>query len=243
MRKRGIICDSGKIVIIQSVGKMESVELAQGNVEQKQNGETMASPVQEMPISIETPETADTEKMNGSPFKIPLITMDNRHIATLVETTDTEQSATDTDFTPSQEKSYTDIEFTPVEEKPPHDYTEAMDCDENKVAEANHTPSVDFFIEKNVTELARSSWRGSSRNQRYLKGCLWSPDGTCLLTTVNGDGMHVFETPSDLYSSDSISADRPLDCLQSAVHIKEGGIVYDYCWFPFMSSQDPATCW
>lgn len=222
---------------------METEELAQDHIEQKQNGETIRSPVQEIPISVETPETGDTEKMNGSPFKIPLITMDNRHIATLIETTDTEQSATDNDFTPSEEKSYTDIEFTSVEEKPQQNYTEAMDCDENKAIETNHIPSVDFFIEKNVIELARSSWRGSSRNQRYLKGCLWSPDGTCLLTTVNGDGMHVFETPSDLYSSDSISADRPLDCLQSAVHIKEGGIVYDYCWFPFMNSQDPATCW
>lgn len=224
---------------------MESEELTQNNnAEQKQNGDTVCSPVQEMPISIQTPDTADTDKTNGSPFKIPLITMDNRHIATLVEvqTTDTEQSTTDNDFTPSQEKSYTDIEFTPVEEKPQHDYTEAMDCDD-KTIESHHIPSVDFFIEKNVIELARCSWRGSSRSQRYLKGCLWSPDGTCLLTTVNGDGMHVFETPSDLYGSDAISSDRPLDCLQSAVHIKEGGIVYDYCWFPFMNSQDPATCW
>lgn len=221
---------------------MESEEIVQDNIEQDQNGQTLSSPVQEIPISVETPDIDAMEKTNGSPFKIPLITMDNRHIATLVETTDTEQSTTDTDFTPSQEKSYTDIVFTPVEEKPPHDYTEAMDCDD-KAIESNQVPSVDFFIEKNVIELARSSWRGSSRNQRYLKGCLWSPDGTCLLTTVNGDGMHVFETPSDLYSSDAISPDRPLDCLQSAVHIKEGGIVYDYCWFPFMNSQDPATCW
>lgn len=221
---------------------MESEELNQDMLEQNQNGQTFSSPVQEIPISVETPDT-EAEKTNGSPFKIPIITMDNRHIATLVETTDTEQSTTDIDFTPSQEKSYTDVEFTPVEEKRPYDYTEAMDCDDTAI-ESNHMlSSVDFFIEKNVIELARSSWRGSARNQRYLKGCLWSPDGTCLLTTVNGDGMHVFETPSDLYSSDAISPDRPLDCLQSAVHIKEGGIVYDYCWFPFMNSQDPATCW
>lgn len=217
---------------------MESEESIQKNMEETQNGESFSSPVQEMPISVETPDT-DAEK--ASPFKIPLITIDNRHIATLVETSDTEQS-TDIDFTPSQEKSYTDIEFTPVEEKPPNDFTEAMDCDD-KAIESNHSPLVDFFIERNVVELARCSWRGSSRNQRYLKGCLWSPDGTCLLTTVNGDGMHVFETPSDLYGADSISTDRPLDCLQSAVHIKEGGIVYDYCWFPFMNSGDPATCW
>lgn len=61
--------------------------------------------------------------------------------------------------------------------------------------------------------------------------------------SVNGDGMHIFETPRDLYGAESISPDRPLDCLQSVVHIKEGGTVYDYCWFPFMNSNDAATCW
>lgn len=141
----------------------------------------------------------------------------------------------DTDYTPSEEK--VEMEFTPVEEKPSQNYDVAMD---NR---ADEWPPIDFFIEKNVVELARCSWRGSSKNQRYLKGCLWSPDGTCLLTTVNGDGMHVFETPRDLFEVDSISPQRPLDCLQSVVHVKEGGIVYDYCWFPLMNSNDPATCW
>lgn len=179
-----------------------------------------------------------------SPFKIPILTDGNKLIATLVEVSgfsDTDQS-TDVDYTPSEEKSSTDIDFTPVKEKQPQNYDEVMDFDESPV-ETHVIPSVDFFIEKNVVELARCSWRGSSRNQRYLKGCLWSPDGTCLLTTVNGDGMHVFETPRDLYSAETVSADRPLDCLQSVVHVKEGGIVYDYCWFPFMNSGDPATCW
>ena len=144
-----------------------------------------------------------------------------------------------TDKTPNEEKSATAMDFTPIKEKQPYNDEEAMDCD-NKEIELR---PVDFFIEKNVVELARSSWRGSTKHQRYLKGCLWSPDGTCLLTTVTGDGMHVFETPRDLYEAETISPARPLDCLQSAVHIKEGGTVYDYCWFPFMSSNDPATCW
>lgn len=101
---------------------------------------------------------------------------------------------------------------------------------------------VPYFEEKQVTELARYSWRGSSKRQRFLKGCLWSPDGTCILTAVNCDGMHVVELPADLYANESISSDRPLDVLQSAVHIKEAGIVYDYCWYPFMNSADPASC-
>lgn len=103
-------------------------------------------------------------------------------------------------------------------------------------------PTVEYFIDKTVVELARISWRGSSKHQKFLKGCLWSPDGTCALTTINGDGMHVVELPADLYGSDSISGDRPVDVLQSAVHVKEGGVVYDYSWYPFMNSSDPASC-
>ncbi|XP_031621676.1 telomerase Cajal body protein 1 homolog [Contarinia nasturtii] len=54
--------------------------------------------------------------------------------------------------------------------------------------------------------------------------------------------MHVFETPRDLYEAESISPERPLNCLESVVHVNEGGIVYDYCWFPLMNSNDAATC-
>lgn len=41
-----------------------------------------------------------------------------------------------------------------------------------------------FFKEKVIVEVSRLSW--GSRN--YLRGCQWSPDGTCCLTAVNGDG-------------------------------------------------------
>ena len=100
-----------------------------------------------------------------------------------------------------------------------------------------------YFQEKTVAELSRYSWRGSTNRQRFLKGCHWSPDGTCVLTSVNGDGMHVVELPRDLYATESVSPERPLDVLQSAVHVKEGGTVYDYCWYPFMNSSEPASCW
>lgn len=113
-----------------------------------------------------------------------------------------------------------------------------MDTD----AEETPTFSVNYFDEKSLVELARYSWRGTTRNQRFLKGCLWSPDGTCALTAVNGDGMHVVELPQDLYASETVNDERPLDVLQSAVHVKEAGVVYDFCWYPFMNSGNPASC-
>lgn len=103
--------------------------------------------------------------------------------------------------------------------------------------------SVNYFQNQSLVELSRCTWSGRRTGQRYLKGCLWSPDGTCVLTTVNGDGMHVFELPGDLYSSVTVNDERPVDLLNSAVHVNGAAIVYDYCWYPFMNSTDPQSCW
>lgn len=129
-----------------------------------------------------------------------------------------------------------DESLSEVENQHPSDVE--MDAD----VEETPTFSVNYFDEKSLVELARYSWRGTTRNQRFLKGCLWSPDGTCALTAVNGDGMHVVELPQDLYASETVNDERPLDVLQSAVHVKEAGVVYDFCWYPFMNSGNPASC-
>lgn len=142
------------------------------------------------------------------------------------------------------------VDTTPTDEIIEHSYDATMNsAAKNRTSEDTTMNSkvddlsVDYLCDKHVVELSRCTWRGSSKYQRFLKGCIWSPDGTCLLTVVNGDGMHVFELPSDLYNVESIANDRPLDILQSVVHIKEGGTVYDYCWYPFMNSSNPASCW
>ncbi|XP_035899910.1 telomerase Cajal body protein 1 homolog [Anopheles stephensi] len=105
----------------------------------------------------------------------------------------------------------------------------------------NRASENDFFKHSACIEVARCSWDRPVR-QNYLQGCHWSPDGTCVLTTVNNDGMHIVELPTDLYSNDSVSEDRPVDLLTSAVHVKEGGLVYDCAWYPAMNSGRPETC-
>lgn len=55
--------------------------------------------------------------------------------------------------------------------------------------------------------------------------------------------MHILELPQDLYNTEQLDSKRPLSSLPSAIHIKEGGTVYDCVWYPFMDSSDPATCW
>lgn len=146
--------------------------------------------------------------------------------------------------------SATDMECTPVDEipKPVYQSTNGEYSTEQSITQKAEPTEYSvseksYFVNDDVVELARCSWRGSKHNQKFLKGCLWSPDGTCALTAINGEGMQVFELPRDLYDGDSVQVDRPLDVLRSAVHVAEGGTIYDYCWYPFMNSSDPATCW
>ncbi|XP_030245102.1 telomerase Cajal body protein 1 homolog [Drosophila navojoa] len=98
------------------------------------------------------------------------------------------------------------------------------------------------YFERQLIELGRRCWPSSAQAQHYTKGCYWSPDGTCLLVPVHLDGMHVMELPLDLYEASNISTERSLSKMQSAVHVPEGGTVYDCVWYPLMNSQEPESC-
>ncbi|XP_053608230.1 telomerase Cajal body protein 1 homolog [Plodia interpunctella] len=102
-----------------------------------------------------------------------------------------------------------------------------------------------LFTSKTLLELCSSSWSRSSKAnedvQPYLRGCKWSPDGTCCLSVVNNDGVHVAELPKNLYFG-SVSSTRTIDVLDSVIHVKEAGLVYDFCWYPFMNSAIPESC-
>lgn len=99
----------------------------------------------------------------------------------------------------------------------------------------------EYNFENSALELARSQWPNYD-DQHYLRGCKWSPDGTCLLTIVRGAGMHVMELPGDMYTGESVMTSRPIVPLQPAVSVPESGLIYDYCWYPGMNSGNPATC-
>ncbi|KAI8121582.1 hypothetical protein FF38_12002 [Lucilia cuprina] len=103
-------------------------------------------------------------------------------------------------------------------------------------------PDESKLFHYSLIEVGRRLWPSTVEKQNFTKGCLWSPDGTCLLVPVHLDGMHIVELPTDLYTVQELDAERSLSDLTSAVHVKEGGTVYDCCWYPFMNSSDPATC-
>ncbi|CAH1636801.1 unnamed protein product [Spodoptera littoralis] len=102
-----------------------------------------------------------------------------------------------------------------------------------------------LFTSKTLIELSNSSWSRSRRAnedvQPYLRGCKWSPDGTCCLSVVNNDGVHVTELSRDLYTG-YVAPNRIIDVMDSVIHVKECGLIYDFCWFPLMNSSVPESC-
>ncbi|KAJ3291936.1 Telomerase Cajal body protein 1 [Borealophlyctis nickersoniae] len=71
----------------------------------------------------------------------------------------------------------------------------------------------------------------------FFKGAKWSPDGTCLLSSSNDDVLRIFEVMVE--ATDQGCEESPLE---PALSVREAEAVYDFCWYPLMSSTDPNTC-
>lgn len=109
------------------------------------------------------------------------------------------------------------------------------------ISESPYVPYPVYNFENKTLEIGRTQWPNLD-DQHYLRGCKWSPDGTCLLTIVRGGGMNVMELPADLYVGDTVLSNRPVHPLNPAVMVPESGLIYDYCWYPGMNSSNPPTC-
>ncbi|KAG7210964.1 hypothetical protein KM043_016336 [Ampulex compressa] len=87
---------------------------------------------------------------------------------------------------------------------------------------------------------ATKEYESTALCENFTKGCQWSPDGTCLLVPSEDFRIRIYELPRELYSgkfSDLTSMN-----FTPALTIKEGGLIYDSCWYPHMNSWDPVTC-
>ncbi|XP_014204964.1 telomerase Cajal body protein 1 isoform X2 [Copidosoma floridanum] len=88
---------------------------------------------------------------------------------------------------------------------------------------------------------ASNEFKPSDICESFAKGCHWSPDGTCILVPTEDFKVKIFDVPRDLYGG-VLPEDFQMLNLESSLKIKEGGTVYDTCWFPYMSSWDSSTC-
>lgn len=88
---------------------------------------------------------------------------------------------------------------------------------------------------------ATKEYKPTNFCENFTKGCQWSPDGTCLLVPSEDFRIRIYELPRELYSGKE-PCDRVDTSFTAALTVKEGGLVYDTCWYPFMNSWEPATC-
>ncbi|XP_071772365.1 telomerase Cajal body protein 1 [Centroberyx gerrardi] len=88
-------------------------------------------------------------------------------------------------------------------------------------------------------QMLTGSWTEYSNfPENYLKGCKWAPDGSCILTNSADNVLRVYNLPPEIYSYNW----DLLPEMSPVLRMAEGDTIYDYCWYPKMSSLDPDSC-
>ena len=82
----------------------------------------------------------------------------------------------------------------------------------------------------------------ASTPENCLRGLQWSPDGLCLLTASDDKQLRLFELPSELQVESETLAAPEQNELSSVLQVRSADSIYDYAWYPFMDSREPATC-
>ncbi|XP_017755468.1 PREDICTED: telomerase Cajal body protein 1 [Eufriesea mexicana] len=117
---------------------------------------------------------------------------------------------------------------------------------ENKaIQDTEVTYSTNLFYYKwnnspNLLCEATVEYQPTESYENFTKGCQWSPDGTCLLVPSEDFRIRIYELPKELYS-EKIPLNLSSKHFSAALTVKEGGLIYDTCWYPFMNSWEPAT--
>uniref|UniRef100_T1J4T9 WD repeat-containing protein 79 n=1 Tax=Strigamia maritima TaxID=126957 RepID=T1J4T9_STRMM len=86
------------------------------------------------------------------------------------------------------------------------------------------------------------SWNEFKTKDNFFKGCKWAPDGSCILTNNNDGNLRLWNLPEIFYNTDSEANWSDIKEMSPVLKIREGELIYDYCWYPLMSSLDSATC-
>ncbi|XP_044735503.1 telomerase Cajal body protein 1 homolog [Chrysoperla carnea] len=119
--------------------------------------------------------------------------------------------------------------------------TSIEEHNEELISSSLYLPQYNLENRKNFNQIGYIEYPNDDQ-QNYIRGCKWSPDGTCLLYAVRGDGMAVIELPTTFYNMASLNTSTPSIKLKPVLKIPENALLYDFCWYPGMDSQDPATC-
>ncbi|VDP90198.1 unnamed protein product [Echinostoma caproni] len=80
-------------------------------------------------------------------------------------------------------------------------------------------------------------------SDNYLRGCMWSPDGSCILTNSRDNVLRLFNLPNSLFAENSTNGTTVSEEMTAVLTMRDCELIYDYAWYPAMRSSDPATCW
>lgn len=129
----------------------------------------------------------------------------------------------------------TDEKLVELEEKIDQTLTEVSTTEESYIPVSYEWNKIPILLTSAIEEYIPNDYC-----ENFTKGCHWSPDGTCLLVPCEDFRCRLYDLPRELYSGKEPTTS--LSSLKPALTIKDGGLIYDCCWYPLMNSWEPATC-
>ncbi|XP_034236530.1 telomerase Cajal body protein 1 isoform X2 [Thrips palmi] len=114
---------------------------------------------------------------------------------------------------------------------------------ENQTFETQSNVEVNYMFHEGsnpcLTHFETSQFKTSDC---YTKGCKWAPDGLCFLTNSNDNILRVWDLPENLNSVSEWQSNSSVSPIKPSLCMREGGLIYDFCWYPLMNSWNPVTC-
>lgn len=189
-------------------------------------------------IQTETVETKDSCNLMNSQTCLQSSEQKDPTVISDEICSDSSQATHDTLFS----KGIANITISEQIENCKVDITESKNTNSKDIESAESTCiQYNWSIAPKPLCVATKEYQPTDLYENFTKGCQWSPDGTCLLVPSEDFRIRIYELPKELYSgqfpSDFIQTD-----FMPALTVKEGGLIYDACWYPFMNSWDPITC-
>ncbi|CDI98268.1 WD repeat containing antisense to TP53 [Echinococcus multilocularis] len=202
-------------------------------------------PVNEIPgsASLKAPESQSTTELVETFAVVTMATEEN-----IKEPSPLVSSGTlDLGLKPGGADAPVNISNEPLVVTPSEAEEEPMDqnfeghCEDYPVDWTFSQPKLFTTIDKEFS----CDYHGVYLYNNYLRGCKWSPDGCCLLTLSFDNVFRLFDFPPALTNYGekfSIDTDPLTTEIPVVLRMPECELVYDYCWFPYMRSDDPSTC-
>ncbi|ESO92885.1 hypothetical protein LOTGIDRAFT_120154 [Lottia gigantea] len=97
---------------------------------------------------------------------------------------------------------------------------------------------ISYNLEKEPGQITGAWEDFKNKENNFIKGCKWSPDGSCLLTNSDDNILRLFNTPPQIYDGSLLDVPE----MKNVLKMKVGETIYDYSWYPLMNSSDPESC-